>query len=180
MDQPVKLDFRECYMLVGGTNNPIYVAVTSAEEFDYDIQNMTVEQVEEFIQSVLYDVNSSSESDIKAKIKGIVGRDENKLIAAIEYHMFASSDMNGASAEFNLSGYVALSRKDGFMTTGIFMSDSDDWMLDSAQALECNPDSPGTGTPEAEYMAGIYESLGLDENGNYILDNTDENEEPAN
>lgn len=155
--QPTKTEFNELYMLVGGEDDPLYILVTTNDK-DIDTNTVKLDELNEFAKEV-FGINDESNKDSQIKVERIVGQDESKVLAEVTYNMIANNETTGVSAEFNLRGYIAISNKDDKSSVGIFLSTYDKWMYDSAVSLECNPNNPGTGLTEDEYIAEMQKQM---------------------
>ena len=155
--QPTKTEFNELYMLVGGEDDPLYVLVT-ANDTKIDTSNITLSELDEFTKDI-FGINADSNNDSVVQVERIVGQDESKVLAEVTYNMVVNNEDTGVSAEFDLRGYIAISNKDDKSSVGIFLSTYDKWMYDSAVSLECNPDNPGTGLSEDEYIEEMQKQM---------------------
>ena len=155
--QPTKTEFNELYMLVGGEDDPLYILVTTNDK-EIDTNNVKLDELNEFAKEI-FGVNDESNKDSQIKVERIVGQDESKVLAEVTYNMIANNETTGVSAEFNLIGYIAISNSGDKSSVGIFLSTYDKWMYDSAVSLECNPDNPGTGLSEDEYIAEMQKQM---------------------
>lgn len=155
--QPTKTEFNELYMLVGGEDDPLYILVTTNDK-EIDTNNVKLDELNEFAKEI-FGINDESNKDSQIKVERIVGQDESKVLAEVTYNMVANNETTGVSAEFNLRGYIAISNNGDKSSVGIFLSTYDKWMYDSAVSLECNPDNPGTGLSEDEYIAEMQKQM---------------------
>lgn len=155
--QPTKTEFNELYMLVGGEDDPLYILVTTNDK-EIDTNNVKLDELNEFAKEI-FGINDESNKDSQIKVERIVGQDESKVLAEVTYNMVANNETTGVSAEFNLRGYIAISNSGDKSSVGIFLSTYDKWMYDSAVSLECNPDNPGTGLSEDEYIAEMQKQM---------------------